>query len=138
MVPGGAKFISSKFIMLKADNTKVLIVDDEQDNWDIISKSLGDVALSHERWDGTGYPRGLHGTLIPESARIVSVADVYDSLTHQRPCRRALDQGRALAVMNACREGSFDPKICDYFVTLLPQIRRIQEEVKDEERPFVQ
>ena len=58
--------------------------------------------------------------VIPESARIVSVADVYDSLTRQRPYRRALDEDRALAVMNAYREASFDPKIFDYFVTLLP------------------
>lgn len=91
-----------------------------------------EIALSHhERWDGSGYPRGLHGTLIPESARIVSIVDVYDSLTHERPYRRALNEERALAVMKAYREASFDPKIFDYFVTLLPQIQRIGQEVKD-------
>jgi putative two-component system response regulator len=93
-----------------------------------------EIALSHhERWNGSGYPQGLYGTLIPESARIVAIADVYDSLTHDRPYRRALTEERALSVMGAYRE-SFDPKILDYFVTLIPQIRRIQEEVKDDER----
>lgn len=93
-----------------------------------------EIALSHhERWNGSGYPQALYGTLIPESARIVATADVYDSLTHDRPYRKALTDERALSVMSAYKE-YFDPKIFDYFVTLIPQIRRIQEEVKDDER----
>ena len=48
------------------------------------------IALSHhERWDGTGYPQGLAGEAIPEAARIVSIVDVYDALTHDRVYRPA-------------------------------------------------
>ncbi|MBI5251030.1 MAG: response regulator [Desulfomonile tiedjei] len=110
----------------------------ESSNLPLIQMAREIALCHHERWDGSGYPRGLHGTLIPESARIVSIADVYDSLIHERPYRRALSEDRALSVMNAYRETSFDPKIFDYFVTLLPQMRRMREEVKDDERCFVQ
>lgn len=93
-------------------------------------KMAREIALNHhERWNGSGYPRGISRTSIPESARIVAIADVYDSLTHDRPYRRAMSEEKAVSTMAAYRD-SFDPKIFDYFVTLLPQIRRINENTK--------
>jgi putative two-component system response regulator len=90
-----------------------------------------EIALSHhERWDGSGYPHGSSGAAAPESARIVSILDVYDALTNDKPYRRAFTQERALSIMNAYRS-SFDPRIFDYFVSLLPKIHEIQENLKD-------
>jgi len=69
----------------------------------------------HERWDGTGYPRGLAGTDIPFSARIFSVIDVYDAVTSERPYRQPLDHESAMALV---REGSgtqFDPDVVAAF-----------------------
>lgn len=63
----------------------------------------------HERWDGSGYPEGLHGNDIPLSARIVAVADVYDALTSARSYKAAWPAERALAHIDALAGQQFDP-----------------------------
>jgi len=89
----------------------------------------------HERWDGSGYPTGLAGTDIPESARIVAVIDVYDALVHERIYRPAVPEPKALALIREKRGSHFDPHLVDVFMDVLPQVRRISAEVKDEEQP---
>lgn len=82
----------------------------------------------HEKWNGTGYPSRLCGENIPESARIVAVADVYDALTNHRIYRPAMPEPAALAILSEGRNAHFDPKILDLFFALLPDVRRIQKE----------
>lgn len=80
----------------------------------------------HERWDGSGYPRGLAGEAIPESARIVAIADVFDALTMKRSYKEAWSVERAMATM---REGSgshFEPRLFDGFAERLPRILAIK------------
>jgi putative two-component system response regulator len=79
----------------------------------------------HERWDGSGYPRGLAGKAIPAAARIVAVADVYDALTHSRVYRPAFPESRAVAFMRAQRGRHFDPAVLDCFMDLLPALGRV-------------
>lgn len=75
-------------------------------------KMAFDIALGHhEKWDGSGYPRGLRGTEIPESARIVAVCDVYDALVHDRIYRRAYPKDEALAIMSESNGKHFDPNV---------------------------
>ena len=76
----------------------------------------------HERWDGRGYPRGLTGRSIPEGARIVAVADVFDALTHRRVYRPAFPENRAIDFMRAERGRHFDPEVMDCFLDLLPRL----------------
>ena len=74
----------------------------------------------HEKWDGTGYPRGLKGEEIPVAARIFAVVDVWDALSKDRPYRKAWapDQVRDYIALNS---GShFDPKIVEVFLGLVP------------------
>jgi putative two-component system response regulator len=79
-----------------------------------------EIALSHhERWDGSGYPHGLQGDHIPLSGRIVTVADVFDALTHDRPYKHAWPIERALAEITAQRSRQFDPDVVDAFLGLL-------------------
>lgn len=93
-----------------------------------------EVALSHhERWDGSGYPRGLAGEEIPASARIVAVADVYDALLHSRPYRPGLPEGEAIAWMRGVARAGFDPEVFACFLDFLPELRRIRREVVDGE-----
>jgi putative two-component system response regulator len=100
----------------------------------LVIRMAQDIAASHhEQWDGSGYPHRLSRTRIPESARIVAIADSYDCLLHNQTWRPALSEESALRTMNAYRGQSFDPRILDYFFSLLPQIRRINSEVKDDE-----
>lgn len=78
-----------------------------------------EVAMNHhERWDGTGYPRGLRGEEIPLVARIVSVADVYDALTSDRPYKVAWAPERALAELVQMRGKQLSPEVVDAFVQL--------------------
>jgi GAF domain-containing protein len=71
----------------------------------------------HERWDGTGYPRGLAGRDIPIEARIFAVADVWDALTHDRPYRRAISEDEALRMIAAGAGSHFDPVVVEAFMS---------------------
>ncbi len=78
-----------------------------------------EIALSHhERFDGCGYPQGLIGANIPISGRIVAVADVFDSLTHERPYKRAFSPLTAVDLMESQRALHFDPTVLDAFMDL--------------------
>ena len=70
----------------------------------------------HERWDGTGYPRGLSGEEIPLEGRIVAVADVFDALTNDRPYRAARTVDEAIAVIASQRGTAFAPDVVDAFL----------------------
>lgn len=70
----------------------------------------------HERWDGSGYPHGLQGNAIPLSARIFSVVDVWDTLTHHQPYRIAWPQEEALAYIGSSSGQQFDPYVVENFL----------------------
>ncbi len=91
-----------------------------------------DIARSHhERWDGSGYPDGLVGEAIPECARLVAIADVYDALIHRRVWRTAFSEEEAISIMVQEKGKHFDPRILDVFLRILPEIRRIREANND-------
>jgi methanogenic corrinoid protein MtbC1 len=78
------------------------------------------VALSHqEKWDGSGYPRGLKGETIPIEGRIVAVADVFDALTSDRVYRKAFSVEDAIQMMLEQRGRHFDPVLLDAFMEVL-------------------
>ncbi len=76
----------------------------------------------HEKWDGTGYPRGLQGEQIPLAARIFAVADVWDALTSDRPYRKAWSQQEALEYIQKEAGNSFDPQVIQVFLNILPDL----------------
>jgi putative two-component system response regulator len=80
------------------------------------------VLAHHERWDGTGYPRGLRGTAIPLAARIVAVADTFDAITHHRRYDMARSTPDAVAVIAAERGRQFDPELVDVFLSPAVQL----------------
>ncbi|MDZ7836855.1 MAG: HD-GYP domain-containing protein [Actinomycetota bacterium] len=69
----------------------------------------------HEKWDGTGYPRGLKREQIPLAARIFAVVDVYDALTSDRPYRKAWTREKALEYIRQESGRHFDPQMVDMF-----------------------
>jgi HD-GYP domain-containing protein (c-di-GMP phosphodiesterase class II) len=78
------------------------------------------IALSHhEKWDGSGYPRGVKGEAIPIEGRIVAVADVFDALTSDRVYRRAFTVEEAVEMMLEQRGRHFDPVLLDAFMEVL-------------------
>jgi putative nucleotidyltransferase with HDIG domain len=73
----------------------------------------------HEKWDGTGYPRGLSGEDIPLSARIFAVVDVWDALSYDRPYRSAWPQEKVRQHIRTLSGTHFDPDVVDVFFSLL-------------------
>ncbi len=72
----------------------------------------------HEKWDGSGYPRGLKGETIPFKARIFTVVDVADALISDRPYRRAWPVGKTYDYIRSMREIQFDPAVTDAFLEM--------------------
>lgn len=90
------------------------------------------VALTHhEKYDGTGYPRGLQGEQIPLVGRIVAIADVFDALTSKRCYKPAFPVEKALAIMEEGRGKHFDPKLLDLFKDALDEVLKIREKYVD-------
>lgn len=86
-----------------------------------------DIALyHHERWDGSGYPRGLKGKEIPESARITTILDVYDTLCNKRRYKAAINEEEALEMMSEMVGIHFDPELYEVFLANLPKIQAIK------------
>ena len=78
------------------------------------------IALSHhERWDGRGYPQKLSGDIIPIFARIVTVADVFDALTSERPYKKAWAAEDAITEIKRCTGSQFDPNVVDGFLKVI-------------------
>jgi PAS domain S-box-containing protein/putative nucleotidyltransferase with HDIG domain len=73
----------------------------------------------HEKWDGSGYPRGLKAAEIPLSARIFALADVWDALLSDRPYRPALSRAQALSSVRDESGRHFDPQLADRFLRLV-------------------
>jgi len=73
----------------------------------------------HERWDGTGYPRGLQGEDIPLAARLFAIVDVYDALTSDRPYRKAWSREEALEYIRQQAGVCFDPRVVEMFLRLV-------------------
>jgi len=79
-----------------------------------------EIALSHhEHWDGSGYPHGLQGDAIPLAARLVAVADVFDSLTHVRPYKRPWSVPEAVTEVRRVSGSQFDPQVVSVFLEAL-------------------
>ncbi len=92
---------------------------------------IADSILSHhEKWDGTGYPRGLKGDKIPFAARIISVLDAFDAMTNDRPYRKAIGRDRAMDEIIRCSGTQFDPKIVSAFIELATKEVDICQEVR--------
>lgn len=77
------------------------------------------IAAHHERWDGTGYPRGLRGEEIPLAARIFSVADACDAMTTDRPYQWAKARQAALNEIESGGGTQFDPIVVNAFLALV-------------------
>lgn len=93
------------------------------------------IALTHhEKWDGTGYHRGLKGEEIPLVGRITSIADVFDALTSVRPYKKAWPIEDAVTLIQREAGRSFDPELVQKFVVLLPQILAVREQYSDTPR----
>ncbi|MDH1056331.1 two-component system response regulator [Aquipseudomonas alcaligenes] len=87
-----------------------------------------EIALNHhEKWDGSGYPRGIGGAEIPVEARIIAIADVFDALTSERPYKKAWPVEEAVQLLREQSGRHFDPELVELFLGQLPAIIEIKE-----------
>ncbi len=91
-----------------------------------------EIAYSHhEKWDGSGYPKGLKNEEIPLSARIVALADVYDALTSKRVYKEAFSHEKAMEIIVKDRGTHFAPDVVDAFIANAEAFRRIRQDLND-------
>lgn len=100
-----------------------------------VIQMAGQIALSHhEKWDGSGYPKGLAREAIPIVGRICAIGDVFDALLAARPYKAAWPLPETLQTMRRGRGTHFDPVLLDAFLDLIPQIQAIRAEYPDSEK----
>ncbi len=85
----------------------------------------------HEKWDGTGYPEGLKGEVIPLSARIMAVADVFDALTARRVYKDPMPFEKAMSIIVEGSGKHFDPKCVEVFVEAEDEVKRVLKKYQE-------
>jgi putative two-component system response regulator len=91
------------------------------------------IALAHhEKWDGSGYPRGLNGRKIPLAGRITALADVFDALTSNRPYKEAFSIEKSMRIISQERNKHFDPEVVDAFFAVQDAILKIKEAYQED------
>ncbi len=98
---------------------------------ELLNTAVNIIASHHERFDGTGYPRGLAGKDIPVSGRIVALADVFDALTSKRPYKEAFSIDKSMGIIEAGLGSHFDPDVYAAFLKALPEIRLVYDRYKE-------
>ena len=98
---------------------------------EVIAKAIKIAGGHHEKWDGTGYPRGLAGEDIPLEARVMSLADMYDALLSERPYKKAWTHEEAVTEIISRRDTQFDPLIVDAFIAEQDAFKDISAKLKD-------
>ena len=88
-------------------------------------------AYHHERWDGKGYPEGLHGEVIPLSARVMAIADVFDALVSPRVYKPAFPLEKAVSIIQEGSGTQFDPKCIEAFTDALPQFVEVMKKYQE-------
>ena len=100
----------------------------EPDETVVIARNVAN--FHHERWDGSGYPRGLKGETIPLEARIVSIADVYDALVSHRSYKLAMSYAEAFETIITGMGTQFDPKLKKFFINCHKEIEAYYDSCK--------
>ena len=129
------KLTDEEFAIMKTHTTagrKILenaISSMEGDNYLKEARNLA--AYHHERWDGKGYPEGLHGEVIPLSARIMAVADVFDALSSPRVYKPAFPLDEAVKMIQEGSGTQFDPKCVEVFVESIAEVKKIHKQYQE-------
>ncbi|MHC6202353.1 HD domain-containing phosphohydrolase [Breznakiellaceae bacterium SP9] len=103
-------------------------VESETSESDFLTHAKIFAGSHHERWDGTGYPKGLTGKEIPLQGRIMAIADVYDALTSERSYKKAFPYEDAVQEIIDGKDTQFDPVLVELFITVADEFKKIRIE----------
>lgn len=104
-----------------------------EDNPSLLIDMAKNVAMTHhEKWDGSGYPKGLQAEEIPLEGRIIAIADVFDALTSKRPYKPAWTVERAIELIKNESGKHFDPQLVNYFIENLDEILAVKAKFSEE------
>jgi putative two-component system response regulator len=122
--------------VMNSHTTKGLQLLGEYGHDSMLIQMAASIALNHhERWDGTGYPRGGKGEAIPIEGRIVALADVFDALVTHRPYKEPWPLDKAAAFLRDNAGTHFDPAIVEVFVAHRDQFADVMRELSDPDDP---
>ncbi|MCR4643750.1 MAG: HD domain-containing protein [Lachnospiraceae bacterium] len=133
-----AKLTEDEFGIMKTHATSGAEIIDkaistvEGDNY--LQEARHMAAYHHERWDGKGYPEGLHDEEIPLSARIMALADVFDALTSRRVYKPAFPLSKAVAIIKEDAGTHFDPKCVEVFLEALPEVEEVLKKLNPDDK----
>lgn len=102
------------------------------DNSGFLATAHEIIETHHERWDGSGYPKGRVGEEIPISGRIMAIADVYDALISHRPYKEALSHEMVMTIINSNAGNHFDPDLMSLCREAFAQFKIVVEEIHDD------
>ena len=107
----------------KLDEQEMIVMKSHPEkSWRILQNTIEFSEISnvvlyhHEKWDGSGYPKGLRGEEIPINSRIIKVADAYDSMTNDRSYRTQMTPAEAMGELQNCSGTDFDPQVVEVFI----------------------
>lgn len=100
--------------------------------WDLLVVAERIALTHHEKWDGSGYPKGLRGEDIPLEGRIVALCDVFDALTSERPYKNAWQVEAVMVFIEENSGTHFDPELVGLFKKILPEMIEIKEKYAEE------
>ncbi|MFI3116007.1 MAG: response regulator [Clostridia bacterium] len=107
------------------------------ENTSFMQVAVDFVGSHHEKWDGTGYPRGLKGEEIPICGRLMAIADIYDALISDRPYKVAFTHENAYNIMCEGNGTHFDPVLFDIFKEIHEEFHAISNKYRDEARELI-
>ena len=132
------KLDEQEFYLMKQHAVIGGLMLEDGENYPIIQAGQIIATQHHEKYDGSGYPKGLKAEEIHIHARIVSLADVFDALSSKRVYKPAFELGKTLQIIEEGRGTHFDPRLIDLFIANIEQFLEIQKNYPDtEEIPHI-
>ena len=105
-------------------------VGQQYDKNDFLKMGMDIALYHHEKWNGSGYNKGLKGDTIPLSARIMALADVYDALRSKRVYKEAFSHEKSIEIISLSKGSHFDPALVDVFIQNQTEFESLYESIK--------
>ena len=131
-----AKLTAAEFAIMKTHTTlgrdAIAVAENALGSQASFLRFIREIAYTHhEKWDGSGYPEGLHGDTIPVSGRLMAIADVYDALISKRVYKPAFSHEKAVAIITEGRGNHFDPDMVEAFLQIADRFEEIARTFSD-------